>query len=83
MKSVWKISFNLRNKGEAMSGMYFNTPDEQVRLVATTAEQAIARLRKKHEGRKFSWDDDDGKTHRETIEELLLVGVSHEGHLDG
>lgn len=82
MKSVWKIGYNLRNKGETLSGMYFNRPDETVRLLAQTAEQAIARLRKKEEGRKYSWDD-DGTTRTETIEQLLLVSVSHEGHLDG
>ena len=82
MKSVWKISYNLRNKGEALSAMRFSTPDQSVRMVAQTAEEAVARLRKKHEGRKYSWDD-DGTNRTETIEQLLLAGIEHQGHLDG
>ena len=42
MKSVWKIEYSLRDKGEALSTINFNSADHCVRVVAQTADQAIA-----------------------------------------
>jgi len=76
-KDIWEVEFD-----GCCDGSKDGTREDPLWVLASGAEDAIARLRKARVGTTFKWEDEGGKTKTSKVTAIHIIAVECVGSID-